>query len=92
MSDKLHFRQVEQRPKGNFSIIWIIPLLALSIGGWMLYQQWLNKDIVTTITFNHAKGLEPGRTKIKSRNVDIGVLTAVHFNDDRTKIIAQVAI
>ena len=92
MSDKLRFSQVEQRPKGNFSIIWIIPLLALSIGGWMLYQQWLNKDIVTTITFNHANGLEPGRTKIKSRDVDIGVLTAVHFNDDRTKIIAQVAI
>lgn len=38
----------------------------------MLYQQLSSQDPLVTIEFAAASGLEPGKTKIKTRDVDIG--------------------
>ncbi|MEH6444875.1 MAG: intermembrane transport protein PqiB [Oceanospirillaceae bacterium] len=81
-----------EKRKSGISIIWFIPLLAIAIGGWMFYQQWENRGIEMTVSFDDAEGLEAGKTKVKSRNVDIGILTGVSFNQDRTRIIASVEI
>lgn len=92
MSNEVQFSAVEEKQKRGFSIIWFIPLLAMFVGGWMVYQQWLNQGVNITIAFDNAEGLEAGKTKVKSRNVDIGLLTDVRFSEDRNRIIANVEI
>ena len=53
------------RQKRNFSIVWILPVVALIIGGWLVYKALTEKGPEITISFKTAEGLEAGKTKIK---------------------------
>ena len=57
------------------SRIWLIPFLAVLIGGWMVYQDWKNQGTLITVEFKTASGIEVETTKIKS--LDIGQVTKV---------------
>ena len=57
-----------QKKKG-FSIVWVIPLVAVIIAAGLVYKALNEKGPAITITFKSAKGLEAGKTKIKYKNV-----------------------
>ena len=71
------------------SRIWLIPLLAVLIGGWMVYQDWKNQWPLITIEFATASGIEVGTTKIKSLDVDIGQVTKVVIKPDLDGVIVS---
>ena len=68
-------------------MVWFVPFIALLIGGWMVYYQWQNEGPLITIAFDSAEGMEAGKTKIKSRNVDIGEVTDIRLNDRNDGVI-----
>ena len=74
--------QAELKPLRRISKIWFIPLIALSIAVWMVYQQWSNQGPLITISFPTATGLEAGKTKIKTRNVDVGLVKKIELSED----------
>ena len=51
--------------KSSISAIWIIPVVALFVGVWMLYQYQLNKGQTIYITMPQAEGIIAGKTEIK---------------------------
>jgi paraquat-inducible protein B len=71
----------------GFNPIWLIPLLALFIGAWMLFYTWMQQGPEIQISFESASGIEEGKTKIKVRSLDIGTVTEIHFNDDFDGVI-----
>lgn len=44
---------------------------------------------VVTLVTSTAEGLEAGKTKIKSRSVDVGVVETVTLSDDLSKVMVQ---
>jgi paraquat-inducible protein B len=76
-------KHVEQAPeaqiqtKRSFSIIWVVPVIALLIGGWLAFKAWSEKGPEITITFDSAEGLEANKTKIKFKDVEIGTVTEI---------------
>lgn len=66
---------------------WLVPLVALSIGIWMVYYQWSNQGPLVTIEFPSATGLEAEKTKIKTRNVDVGLVKSIALKPDLTGVI-----
>jgi paraquat-inducible protein B len=64
-------------PAKPISMIWLIPIVAVFIGSWMVFQNWKNQGPSITIEFKTASGIEVGTTKIKSLDVDIGQVTKV---------------
>lgn len=74
------------------STIWFIPLIAVFIGCWMIYYQWSNAGSEITILFPTAEGMEAGKTKIKSRNVDIGEVSQIELNKNGNGVIVKVKI
>lgn len=70
------------KPRPRFSIFWIIPLVALIIGAWLGYRAWSEMGEMITITFKTADGLEAGKTKIKYKNVEIGIVKAIRLNHE----------
>ncbi|SHO47004.1 PqiB family protein [Desulfopila aestuarii] len=66
----------------GFSIIWVIPIIALLIGGWLAYKAMHEKGPEITITFPDADGLEAGKTTIKYKDVEIGKVTAISLLPD----------
>jgi len=75
------------RKRVGISIVWIIPLLTLIIGGWLVYKTLAEKGPVISITFKTAEGIEPGKTKIKYKDIEIGIVTKVRFSDNFSHVI-----
>lgn len=71
----------------SFSIVWIVPLVAVIIGGWLVYKALSEKGPVITITFNTAEGLDAGKTKIKYKDVEIGQVDSITLTDDLAQVI-----
>ena len=75
------------RPKRTISIIWVVPLAALVIGGWLAYKALSEKGPTITITFLSAEGLESGKTKIKYKDVEIGQVTDISISEDFYNVV-----
>jgi len=80
------------RSTGKFSPIWIIPLVALAIGLWMVVQTKLSQGPTVTIVFQTAAGLAVGETKVKLLDVEIGLLTDLSLDDQMSSVIATVEL
>ncbi|MBA6225457.1 intermembrane transport protein PqiB [Colwellia sp. MB02u-18] len=80
------------KPVKTVSTIWFIPAIAIFIGCWMIYYQWSNEGTEVTIHFLTAEGMEAEKTKIKSRNVDIGEVSAIELNQNGNGVIVTAKI
>jgi paraquat-inducible protein B len=80
------------KPVKTLSTIWFIPVIAIFIGCWMIYYQWSNEGKEITIHFLTAEGMEAEKTKIKSRNVDIGEVSSIELNQNGNGVIVTAKI
>lgn len=76
----------------KISGIWFIPLLALVLGISMVVNNWLNEGPEVEIAFLTANGLEQGKTKVKFRDVDMGVVQEVRLNENFDGVIATLKL
>jgi paraquat-inducible protein B len=69
-------------------LVWIIPIVAALIGGWLAAKTILERGPTITISFKTGEGLEAGKTQIKYKDVDIGLVKSVALAKDRTGVVA----
>jgi paraquat-inducible protein B len=81
-------------PRRGWSVqfIWIVPIIAALIGGWLVVKGILERGPTITITFKTAEGIEAGKTKIKYKNVDVGDVKTVRLSEDRHGIVVTAEI
>ena len=75
--------------RSRFSLVWVVPVVAALIGGWLVVKALTEKGPEITITFKSAEGLEAGKTKIKFKDVEIGVIEEVHLGGDLSHVITK---
>lgn len=73
-------------------LVWIIPIVAVLIGGWLAVKAIVDRGPTASISFKTAEGLEAGKTKIKYKNVEIGEVTQVALSKDLRHAIATVQL
>ncbi|MEA3093810.1 MAG: paraquat-inducible protein, partial [Caballeronia sp.] len=76
------------RSRWRVQLVWLVPLVAVLIGGWLAVQSILEKGPTISVSFQTAEGLEAGKTKIKFKNVDIGTIKTVTLAPDDKTVIA----
>lgn len=76
----------------RFSAIWIIPLVAAALGAWMVVYTYLSEGPEIEIRFKTADGLEAGKTRLKYRNVEMGMVQKIILSDDLQDVIAVVKL
>src|SRR5262250_1536240 len=76
------------RKRFAFQLVWIIPIVAVLVGGWLAVRAILERGPVITITFKTAEGLEAGKTKIKYKDVEIGLVKTITRSPDRKGVVA----
>ncbi len=79
-------------PRSRFSAVWIIPLLALALGGGLTFKYLQEKGTTVYIEFASADGLKAGKTKIKYKDVEIGVVDDIAFSRDLSNVIVTATI
>jgi len=78
--------------KSRFSVVWIIPLLALMIGGWLTFKYLSEKGTVIHIEFNSADGLAAGKTKIKYKDVVVGMVDEISFGPGLKNVVVTATV
>ena len=74
------------RRKRRFSLVWVVPIVAALIGGWLVVKALSEKGPEITIYFKSAESLEAGKTKVKYKDVDIGLVTDIAFDKDFSRV------
>jgi paraquat-inducible protein B len=77
----------QPRSRWRLSIVWLIPLVALLIGGWLAVRAIMERGPVITVVFKTAEGLEAGKTRFKYKDVEIGQVTAVSVSRDLEHVV-----
>jgi paraquat-inducible protein B len=67
--------------------VWIVPIVAAVIGGWLALEHFLARGPEITIHFRSAEGLEANKTRIKYKEVDIGTVKSIRIEDDRKSVV-----
>lgn len=81
---------VPRRPSPrSLQLVWIIPIVAAIVGGWLAVKALLDRGPNITIRFESAEGLEAGKTRIKYKDVDIGIVHSIELSDDRKYAIVN---
>jgi len=86
MSDAEHNHTAVVHKSSKFSAIWIVPVLAVLIGAWMVYFSWTNQGPLIEIQFETANGIQAGKTKVKLKNVELGTVEEVRLSKNSTGV------
>ena len=73
--------------RSRFSVIWILPIVALLIAGWIGYTTLAERGPTIVITFKTATGLEAGKTQIKHNDVQLGVVKRIDPTPDLQEVV-----
>lgn len=71
-----------RRRQARMSPIWIVPIVALLIGLWLLYDNISSNGPLITLQTTDAEGIEAGNTLVKLRNVEVGIVQQVTLSED----------
>lgn len=83
----LPIAKVQQSKRHDFSLVWLIPLLAAVIGGWIAIHSILDHGPTITLNLVDAEGIEVGKTKVRYKSVDVGNVKSVMLAPDHHTVV-----
>jgi paraquat-inducible protein B len=69
-----------------FPWFWIIPIIAVVLGLAVMVKGFMDQGPTIRIKWKNAEGIEAGKTHIKYKNVDIGVVKTINITDDNKNV------
>ncbi len=70
--------------------MWIVPVIALFVGGYLVYRELLRDGPRITITFEDAAGISVERTKLLFKGIAMGEVTDIRLQPDRDGVEVDV--
>lgn len=79
--------------KRRFSPVWLTPILALAITGWLLFNGYINTGKEIRVQFDSGAGIIAGKTPLQYRGINVGVVTDFEIADslDRVNVVIRLA-
>ena len=74
------------------SPVWLIPLTALLVGFWLLFQIWYAKGPEIVVQFTSAEGIISGKTEVRFKAVTVGKVKELKLSDDLKYIEAAIEL
>ena len=72
--------------------VWILPVIVVVVGGFVAVREKLAQGISIEISFATADDLEPNKTKISYKAVEIGEVKEIHVSKDRKEVVVEARI
>ncbi|MGE6243200.1 MlaD family protein [Ectopseudomonas guguanensis] len=78
------------RPASNWSAIWVLPLIALLIGGWLAWRAYSEAGIEIQVMFESGDGIQAGKTEVIYKGMPVGkvIALALDRSEARRGVIA----
>ena len=82
----------ELRTAQRWNIVWVVPILALFLGTWLIYRNFAAQGPVATVRFDTADGILAGKTEVRCRSVKVGVVKKVKLADDLKSVLTYLEL
>jgi paraquat-inducible protein B len=76
----------------RWNIVWVVPLVALLLGAWLLYRNFAAQGPVAEVRFETADGIFAGKTEVRCRSVRVGYVRDVALADDLKSVIVHLEL
>ena len=70
------------RPASNWSAIWILPLIALIIGGWLGWRAYSQTGIDIQVRFESGEGIVANKTEVVYKGMPVGKVKTLALDED----------
>lgn len=91
-SDNKVLESVEAKSARKISPLWLLPLIALCLTGWLGYKAYSEMGQTVTIQFSNAQGLIEGRTTIRYQGLEVGMVKKITLSDNLKDIYVDADI
>lgn len=85
-------KTAKTRRTTNWSAIWILPLIALLIGGWLAWRAYDQAGIEIQVFFPSGDGIQVGKTEVVFKGMSIGKVINMELDDHGKERGVQVTI
>lgn len=72
------------------SLVWLVPLVAVLAGTFVAWRTLSERGPEITIDFQTATGLEAGKTFVKYKDVEVGLVEKVELRSDLSGVVCRV--
>lgn len=79
---------VVRRPR--FQLVWLIPIIAAIIAGYLGYRALMERGPLLTLTFDGAYGMQVGQTQLKYKAVALGTVESIDLSEDNKHVVVKV--
>jgi paraquat-inducible protein B len=78
------------RRSRRIPVIWLIPVIAIAIGGWLAWDTLSKEGPTITVTFDSAEGLQAGQSQLKFREIVLGTVKSLDLAPDHSHVIVTI--
>lgn len=82
----------EVRRAQRWNIVWVVPIVALLLGAWLLYRNFSAQGPVARVRFETADGIAAGKTEVRCRSVKVGIVKDVKLADDLKSVLVYLEL
>jgi paraquat-inducible protein B len=76
--------------KKGISAIWIVPIIALIFGAWLIIKTVSERGTFITVQFDNASGIVVGKTEVRYRGLPTGIVTGLEVSEDLKSVIVEI--
>ena len=76
--------------RSRISAVWLIPLVAVLIAGFLAFRTVREEGTSITLTFRGADGLVAGQTRVRHKAVELGLVETIRLSSDMSHVEVRV--
>ena len=98
MTSEENQEPVEELPQAvvetrrRISPIWLIPVAAAVVAGFLFWQSFMQQGATIEIRFSDAEGIQAGKTTLRFRDVVVGVVQDVTVSPDLAEVVVKATL
>ena len=73
----------------RFPLVWLVPVLAVVIAGWMLFSHYRDHGPEVIIEFADGTGVEAGKTRLDYKGINVGLVHEVVLKPDLSGVLVH---
>ena len=82
----------KKKSRWRFSLIWLVPFIALLIALSLAVKAIMDRGPTIEVSFRTAEGLEAGKTAVRYKQVNIGLVRQIDLSEDNSHVIAKIEL
>ncbi|MBK8102803.1 MAG: MCE family protein [Cellvibrionales bacterium] len=80
------------RKKRQVAYIWLLPLIALLVGIWLVWRSLLDMGPTITVEFENGDGIVANQTPVKHKGITVGMVRKLRVKDDMSGVLVDVEV